>query len=326
VHCYNIHTFVKFEVQLLETIHQVIQKYRLISPGDQVVVGVSGGADSLALLHVLCGLRSRMGFSIQAATLDHSLRGEESASDVRHVRTLCAEWGVPVMAGQVDVGEMARQRHLSIEAAARLARYDFLAGVAREVGATSIAVAHHANDQAETVLLRLLRGTGLHGLRGMSWMTTVPGQADLRLIRPFLQVTRAEIERYCAENGITARQDSSNQDTSILRNHLRLELLPQLEKINPQIQRVLARLADSAAVDDDYLQAQLTAIASGAAVTFNEGRLTIRHDTFAELHPALQRRFVLWAAEQLGKAESGAERASGCGCTAGRWLTSAGGL
>ncbi len=288
---------------MLETIRTIIQKYQLITPSNVIVVGVSGGADSLALLHVLYTLSSQMGFRIHAATLDHSLRGMESANDVRYVEALCHEWGIPVTAGKVDVAALGQQRHLSMESAARLARYDYLAETARTVGAARIAVAHHANDQAETILLRLLRGSGTHGLRGMAWTASVPGHADLTVIRPFLQVTRAEIEAYCQENAITPRQDSSNDDATILRNYLRLTVFPGLEKHNPRVQRVLTQLADIAAVEDDYLQEQLNRITSGEAVVSSEGRLTIWRAVFADLHPALQRRFVAWAAEQLNHAE-----------------------
>jgi tRNA(Ile)-lysidine synthetase-like protein len=288
---------------LLEAVRQVIQKFQLIPPASIVLVGVSGGADSLVLLHVLHSLHSGLGFSLHAATLDHSLRGEQSAADVRYVENLCQQWSILVTVGKMDVKAIARERHLSIEAAARLARYDFLADTAHRVGAQRIAVAHHANDQAETVLMHLIRGTGIHGLRGMSRLSPVPDHPDLMLIRPLLSITRAEIERYCEENGLQPRQDASNLDTTILRNHLRLELLPHLATLNPRIQQIIVQLADAAAVEDDYIQSELQRITSSPAVTVGKEQISIRREGFRQLHPALQRRLIAWGLDRLGRAE-----------------------
>src|SRR5690606_722014 len=156
-------------------------------------------------LHILAALRAAIGFTLYAATLDHGLRGAASAADAQFVVETARVWGIPARRGNADVPALAARQSGGIEAAARAARYDFLASVAREVGADRIAVAHHADDQVETVLLHLLRGAGIGGLRGMAWIAPTPGSPDLLLIRPLLGVTRAEIDTYCREYGIQPR-------------------------------------------------------------------------------------------------------------------------
>src|SRR5262249_43267249 len=148
-------------------------------------------------------------------------RGQAGAEDAKFVVEMANSWGVPVTMGQIDVAKLAQEQRTGIEAAARLARYQFLAKVAHEVSALRIAVAHHADDQAETVLMHLIRGSGIRGLSGMAWSAPVPDHPDLTLIRPSLAVTRAQIEAYCAENSLIPRQDATNTDISLLRNRLR---------------------------------------------------------------------------------------------------------
>ncbi|MBI1278104.1 MAG: tRNA lysidine(34) synthetase TilS [Anaerolineaceae bacterium] len=285
---------------MLERVRQTIQKFQLITTGQTLVVGVSGGTDSLALLHILNQLGRSIGFTIHAATLDHQLRGEESAGDVRFVEQICREWGIAVTTGQADVSRLARQQQIGIETAARLARYDFLAATAYRVGASNVAVAHHVDDQAETVLMHILRGAGIHGLAGMAMRSTVPNHDDLLLIRPLLEVTRAEIEEYCQQNYLIPRVDSTNVDTSILRNAIRLEVLPFLEGYAPQTRPALARLAEIAAIENDYIQQQINSFTRLATLTISAGRIAINRDAFNGLHPALQRRVLLWGMGKLG--------------------------
>lgn len=285
---------------MFEAVRQTLQKFQLIPSGQIIVAAVSGGADSLVLLHLLSRLVDRMNFRIHVATLDHQLRGEQSAADVRFVQAIGHEWGIPVTAGQSDVAALARDQHLGIEAAARLARYRFLAQVARDLGAERVAVAHHADDQAETVLMRLLRGAGTHGLAGMSMQSPVPYSPDLLLIRPLLNMTRLQIDRYCREHNLTPRQDATNQDSGLLRNALRLDVLPYLSRFNPHLRQTLNRLADSSAIDDDYLNHQLQAFTDTHTVLLSDYRVSLVRADFRRLHPALQRRLLIWSLGKLG--------------------------
>jgi tRNA(Ile)-lysidine synthase len=284
---------------LIETIRQIIQKFQLILPESHVLVGVSGGADSLALLHILYTLRRTIGCQLHVATLDHGLRGEDGAADARYVQQIAEAWGIPVTVGQADVKALAAQEDMGIEAAARKARYDFLAGVAAQVGASRVAVGHHADDQAETVLMHLIRGAGVGGLGGMALQSPMAGHPELTLIRPLLWVTRAEIERYCAENHLQPREDATNQDTTLLRNYLRREIVPRLATVNPNIRQTVSQTADLLRVEDDYLEGHLQVFVESPAVEQGAGRISVERQAFRELHPALGRRLVAWAARQL---------------------------
>ncbi len=283
---------------IVQTVLYTIQQYKLIPPESRVIVGISGGADSLALLHILVELQDSLSCSLYAATFDHQLRGEAGAADVRFVQQMTEAWGIPVITGQADVGELARTQGMGIEAAARLARYTFLADAARQVGSTCVAVAHHANDQAETVLMHILRGTGLRGMTGMALIAPLPQNPEINLIRPLLRVSRAAIDAYCAAHNLEPRQDMTNQDTDLLRNRIRAVTLPQLREINPQIENALTQLADIVAVEDAYMEEQLAAVMD-RAVTCASQRVMIEREVFRELHPALQRRFLYWSVAQV---------------------------
>lgn len=218
----------------------------LFSPGETVVVAVSGGADSVALLDVLSRLDQER-LDLIVAHLNHCLRGAESDGDEQFVASLAARYGLPFVAIRVDVASLSAGGGLSLEDAGRQARYAFFHEVARRRGAASIAVAHHLDDQAETVLIRLLRGAGGAGLSAMS------AGGDSMVKRPLLQVSRAELERYLNDRGLTWRTDSTNADTTILRNSIRHELIPALRKYNPKITSRLAATAEILASDEELL-------------------------------------------------------------------------
>jgi tRNA(Ile)-lysidine synthase len=259
---------------LLRQVQRTIEEYDLIRAGEALVVGVSGGPDSLCLLHVLKRLAPGYGLSLHVAHLDHGLRGTEADADADFVRRVSAAWGLTVTVKELDVPALARAEGLAFEEAARRARYAFLARTAATAGAHAIAVGHNADDQAETVLMHFLRGSGLAGLRGMLPRTSLgsyrllsthgPAAAgveerigSLHLIRPLLQVPRAEIEDYCEEHGLEPRFDRSNLDTTYFRNWLRLEVIPLLEQHNPQLRTVLGRTARVLAGDYELLRGLL---------------------------------------------------------------------
>ncbi len=290
------------------TVRQYIHRHQLLVPDETLLVGVSGGADSLALLHLLLRFVPEWGVRLHVATLNHGLRGAAGAQDAAFVAQCCAAWALPVTVGQVDVPALAAEQRLNIEAAARHARYDFLATVAGQVGAARVAVGHHADDQAETVLLHLLRGAGLEGLRGMAASALLPGHPQLTLIRPLLAVTRAQIDAYCRKHALTPREDASNSDTTYTRNAIRHVLLPQLAQVNPQVSRALVQLAEVAAVESDYLEAQLTPFLRASVRQLAPQRVQINRAALTALHPALARRALRRAAAQAGALDSSYEQ------------------
>jgi len=264
---------------------------------DTVVVGVSGGPDSTALLDVLGSIRHQLGtrYKLHAAHLIHDFRGQEKYDDAEFVRDFCAYSGWELTVGEVDVAAYQRERGVSsFEQAARELRYEFLGRVARKVGTRFVAVAHTADDLAETVLLHIARGSGLHGLRGMTEVAPWPYQANEpapQLWRPLLGVRRADTIAYCTERRIGYRDDTTNYMEDFARNRVRLNLMPALaEQLNPRIAHALGRLARTAATQLDFLEAcadeHWPAVAPEGMDA--NGMLRLRRDKLADLHPALQ--------------------------------------
>lgn len=222
--------------------------------GRPLLVGVSGGADSVALLRALVDLRVPFQLELHAAHLNHQLRGTAANADAEWVEHLCRSLSVPSTIGDVAVGDIARISGRGIEEVARDERYRFFEETARRIGCRDIAVAHTADDQAETILHHVLRGTGLAGLSGMPMVREL--ESGALLLRPFLRIRRCELRTYLNELGQTFREDESNADETFTRNRLRRQLLPQLEReFNPQIIDALCRLGQQAVEAQDVLAA-----------------------------------------------------------------------
>ena len=274
-----------------EQIASVIQRERLIRAGETVVVGVSGGVDSVTLLHILSALRDRFDFGLHVASLDHGLRGEAGQDDLAFARRLAATWGLGFTGETVDVRALASRDKIGLEAAARRSRYAFLAGVARELGASTVAVGHHAQDQAETLLMNLLRGAGMQGMRGMRFSSPLPSHEGCRLIRPLLHLSRREIAEYAARHGLAYRYDESNDDLAYTRNYLRHRVLPPLLERQPKALEAFARLAETAATDDAYLTQRFQQDIL-PQVRRADGRWTVAADDLHGWHDAMRRRFL----------------------------------
>ncbi len=251
-------------MDLYQQVETYIRRHLLLSAGDAVVVGVSGGPDSVALLDLLHRLAETWELRLHVAHLHHGIRGADADADAAFVTALAERHSLPCTVEHVALPDIARREKLALEEAARRVRYVFLARTAQAVGAKTIAVGHNAGDQAETVLMHLLRGAGPAGLRGMLPVTLLrdyrllplapPPDPALRLIRPLLEVTRAEIETYCQQRGLHPRLDRSNLDTTFFRNRLRHEVLPYLAHINPQIAARLRNLAEVVRADYELLE------------------------------------------------------------------------
>lgn len=280
-HCYQ-QQVIKIEEKVLD----FIVRNQLIPFGATVVVAVSGGADSLALLHFLHKYQSQWGIQVVGAHLDHCLRDEAGAQDRKLVLDYCAAAGIPLFSKACNVRQLAGEgKDHNMEGAARKARYDFLFQTADICGGAVIATAHHLDDQAETILMHLLRGSGMMGLGGMK------AKAG-RLIRPFLGITKEEILTYCAAYGLSYCTDASNFDTAYLRNKIRLELIPQLKTYNPQIVSSLANLGEICAAENDYLERQTAEVYEKIAVSMGVAQGTFRAEPFLLLPLPLQRRVL----------------------------------
>ncbi len=238
---------------------RVIGEHDLIAPGATVLAAVSGGADSMCLLECLHSLSQRRDarWELHAAHLHHGIRGRAADADQRSVARACERLGVPLHTDKVDVPAFAHARHQSLELAARNCRHAFLGRTAAAIGAACVALAHQADDQAETVLHNLLRGTGLRGLAGMPIRRPLANASDPLLIRPLLTHTRAQVENYLAERRVTFRTDSTNRDSRHTRNRLRRRVLPMLRReVNPAVDTCLLRLAQLAGAAADSIESQ----------------------------------------------------------------------
>ena len=233
----------------MKTIIEKIRERGLIERGQSVLCAVSGGADSMCLLHVLSENAEALGIRVCAAHFDHRLRGAESDRDREFVRDYCDAHGIPCVIGGADVAGYAQGSGMGTEEAARSLRYAFLSDAARELDCELIATAHNCDDNAETVLLKLTRGTGARGLRG------IPERRG-EIIRPLLFVTREEIETYDAENGVPYVTDSSNLTDDYARNVIRHRVMPVLRELNPAFSASALRTAGLIAADDEYLTEQ----------------------------------------------------------------------
>ena len=262
--------------------------------GATMVVGASGGPDSSALLYALHRLKEAHGLSLHVAHLNHNFRGQEAEDDAVFVADIAADLGLPVTVVKEDPHEYQRVRGISsFEQGAREMRYAFMARVAKAAGARAVTVGHTADDLAETVMLHVLRGSGLYGLRGMVEVSDWPWPADagvLQLFRPLLDVTKSQTAEYCQEIGRTYRIDSGNYMWRFTRNKVRQDLMPRLvEDYNPQVRNALVRLARTAAEELDFVEQELDNVWPGVAAEIDAKTVRFSRPAMGKLHPLLQR-------------------------------------
>lgn len=266
----------------LDKVRKTIKDYGLVCKGDRILVGVSGGPDSVALLYSLNSLTKELKLSLYIAHLDHMLR-KDSYKDAEFVKKLEGKLKIPVICGSINIKELAGKG--SLEEIARNARLKFLFRAAKDVNVCKIALGHNLDDQAETVLMRILRGTGLYGLSGI---TPKRNFAGFQIIRPLIEVRRKEIEAFLKRKKVSPRIDSSNAKEIYFRNKVRNKLLPLLEKeYNRNIKEVLANMAQSVGSDYDYLSeaARRAMEEEGAKTRYSVQKLL-------KLHPAIRRLII----------------------------------
>ncbi len=273
---------------MLQKINDYILKNQLFQEGAAVIAAVSGGPDSVALLHILKRLVPELGINLTAAHLNHQLRNE-AGEEEEFVRSICREWQIPFCCKVVDVRKEASDRRKGIEEAARDCRYQYFDELKQELRADRVATAHHRDDQAETVLLHILRGTGIKGLRGI-----LPAHGYL--VRPLLGVSRSDIEKYLEENLLSYRIDSSNYDLSFMRNRVRHELIPYLQKeFNPRIIDHLDRLGLIAREENQAMEIEANKLMASVVLIKDKEQVVIDNEVLQKVPPAFQRRIILSA-------------------------------
>ncbi|MFC1937266.1 tRNA lysidine(34) synthetase TilS [Chloroflexota bacterium] len=285
--------------QLEQRVLRFIEDNCLLSGQRRLVMAVSGGPDSVCLLHILVSHQKELGVELHVAHLNHQLRGAESEADAQYVADLARQLSIPATVEQREVKAYQGQRHISLEEAAREVRYAFLSSVARSAGADRVAVGHTRDDHIETILMHLIRGTGTRGLRGLQpcvvWRAL---GSDFAIIRPLLPLSREETVSYCRSQQLTPRLDTSNLSLSPLRNRIRQQLLPLLRSYNPAVTTALLRAARIAGDDLAFIDMETLRVWD-EVVREHADTITLDKKRFLRLPPVLQRSLLRMSIERL---------------------------
>lgn len=278
---------------MITRVLSTIRKNNLIKNGDCIVVGVSGGPDSICLLHVLWSLRNDLNLKLVAVHINHMLRGDESYRDEEFVKSFCKKLGVELKSIRVDINKAARQKGMSLEEAGREERYRNFEMVADSIGADKIAVAHNKNDQAETVLMNIIRGTGLDGLKGMDYIRG-------RIIRPLLDIERSEIEAYILEKKLETVIDSSNLEKIYARNKIRLDVIPNIDNLfGCSLVKSIDRMSRLIKDDMDFIDGKVKKAYCDAVLRKENEEVELLLRKIKKMHIAIKRRVIRKAIEEV---------------------------
>lgn len=275
-----------------EKVKNYIIEKNMIKKGDKILIALSGGPDSIALTHVLYTLKEYFDIQLFAAHINHCVRGHEADEDEDYAKEFCGRLNIPFFSLRIDINKLAKNKGISTEMAGREARYDFFNKVKKENNIDKIALAHNSNDQAETLLMRIMRGTGIQGLIGIKPVR------DEYYIRPILCIDRTKIEEYCQGNNLMPRIDKTNLETIYSRNKVRLELIPYIkDNFNEDIVDTLNRLSETIEKDNDFLE-HITSKYFNEYIKINNGEIIIDKGVFS-LHEAMITRVIRRALERL---------------------------
>ena len=288
---------------------QTIKKYNLIKNGDSIVIGVSGGPDSICLLHVLNELKEELNFKIYVAHINHMIR-KEADEETEYVKNFCKNLGVECFTKKIDVVKIAKELKMGTEEAGRKIRYDFFEEVLKNTNSNKIATAHNNNDKVETIIMNILRGSGLAGLKGLDPIR------ENKFIKPLIETSREEIEKYCEENRLNPRIDKSNNENIYTRNKVRNCVIPYIKKeFNPNILKTINRLSEVATEENEYLskitvqafnETNVEAAKKDAPEKNKEIVLDLRK--FNKLELVIKRRLILYTINELLGTTEGIEK------------------
>jgi tRNA(Ile)-lysidine synthase len=269
---------------MIDKISQTISKYNLINKNDKIVIGVSGGPDSISLLWALFNL----GYNIVVCHVNHGLR-KKADDDEKYVKDFCKKYKIPVHVKHINLKDKSKLKGLSTEEAGRKARYDFFNEILKKENASLICTAHNANDNVETIILNIMRGSGVSGLKGI-----LPKSGNI--IRPLIECSRDEVNQYCKENKLNPRHDESNDKTIYTRNKVRLELIPYLEKnINANVISCISRMSLIAREEEDFVNQEVEQNYANLLCDNDDNCLSLNLKKFNSLHLFLRKRIVLKA-------------------------------
>lgn len=310
------------KIPVEEQVLNTIKKYKLIEEKDRIVVGVSGGPDSICLLHVLNSLKQKLNIEIFVAHINHMIR-KEADFETEYVKDFCKKLGIVFFVKKIDVEKVAKEQKKGTEETGRNIRYEFFEEVLKKVEATKIATAHNLNDKAETVLLNIIRGSGTSGLKGIEAIR------DNKFIRPLIEISREDIEEYCRENNLNPKFDKTNEETIYRRNKIRNDLIPYIKKeFNPNIIKTIARLSEVATEENEYLEKQTQkayenvyvgaglvsahkdedSINVGARIAHLKNEIIIDLKKFNSLELVIKRRVILYTISKVVGSTVGIEK------------------
>ena len=288
---------------LKEQVLSTIKKYNLIENGDRIVIGVSGGPDSISLLHILNKLKKELNFEIYVAHINHMIR-EEADEETKYVKDFCKKLNIECFVKRIDVKKIANNLKRGTEETGRKIRYEFFSEVLEKTSSNKIATAHNNNDKVETILMNILRGSGTSGLKGIEAIR------DKKYIRPLIEVSREEIEKYCIDNDLNPKIDESNNENIYTRNKIRNVVIPYIKKeFNPNILKTINRLSEVATEENEYLNNVVKDIFSKLLIENIESKQIILNlKEFNRLELVIKRRVILYTISELMHSTEGIEK------------------
>ena len=286
----------------MESVIKTIEKYNLIQNGDKIVIGVSGGPDSICLLHILNSLKEKYNLQLFVAHINHQIR-ENAKIDEQYVSQFCKKIDVPLFVLHTDVLNIAKQEKISTEEAGRNERYKFFDEILKKTKSNKIAIAHNSNDKAETVIMNILRGSGISGLKG------IEPKRDNKYIRPLIETTREEIEKYCKDNNLETRHDESNDENLYNRNKIRNIVIPYIKKeFNNNIINTINRLSIVATEESEYINKIVEKEYNNICIKQDKNEIELNLKKFNSLDVIIKRRLILYSAYKLNHHTKGIEK------------------
>lgn len=286
-----------------EKVKETIKKYNLINSGDKIILGVSGGPDSMAMLEILRQLKDEMNFEIYVAHINHNIRGKDADEDEKYVKKYCKNHNIKCFSKKIDVPTISRSEKIGTEEAGRKVRYEYFDEILKETNSNKIAIAHNKNDKVETIIMHLLRGSGVSGLRGIETIR------ENKFIKPLIECDRQEIEKYCEENHLQPRIDKTNFENDCTRNKIRNIVIPYIkEQFNPNIIETITRLSDVISSENDFIDKIVQKNYSKILVIEESNRIELKLKEFNLLDNVIKNRIILLSIKKIFGSTQGIEK------------------
>lgn len=286
-----------------QKVKETIKKYNLINSGDKIVLGVSGGPDSIAMLDILNQLKDEMNFEIYVVHINHNIRGKDADEDEEYVKKFCEKYNIKFFAKKIDVPAIAKNKKIGTEEAGRKVRYEYFDEILQKTNSNKIGIAHNKNDKVETIIMHLLRGSGVSGLRGIEPIR------ENKFIKPLIECDRQEIEKYCKENNLQPRIDKTNFENEYTRNKIRNIVIPYIkEQFNPNIIETITRLSEVISNEDNFIEKIAQETYNKLLVIEENNRIELNLKEFNLLDEVLKNRIILIATKKIFGSTQGIEK------------------